>query len=167
MRLADAQMAIPDILLAILMVAVLGGSAVNPDRGARRLALDGLRPHRLRPDPHPAGAALRRGRRAVRRLPPLHHPPPHPAAGDAGADPSSPPCRWRRWCCRKPRCPTWGSARGPHRPPGATCWRKAAAAVRRPPGSPTARASRSSCSSGASTWSAAACASTATRAPLR
>ena len=29
MRLADAQMAFPDILLAILMVAALGGSAVN------------------------------------------------------------------------------------------------------------------------------------------
>ena len=90
MRFADAQMAFPTFCLAIMMVAALGGNALNLILvlGISRWMIYARVVFGLTRSLR--ATAVRGGGDAVWRRRFLHHVAAHPAAGDAGADRSSP-----------------------------------------------------------------------------
>ena len=65
----DVQVSFPGLLLAMLLIALVGGSIVDDHRHPRHQRVDGLRPHDARHRALGQGATVRRGGRN-RRLPP-------------------------------------------------------------------------------------------------
>ena len=86
MRFADGYQAIPEILLAIVVVAVFGGGVTVLILVLGFAGWESLYARRLQPDALAARAAVRRGGGRLGGGRPLRHVAAHPAADVAGAD---------------------------------------------------------------------------------
>ena len=95
----DVQVSFPGLLLAMLLIALVGGTRVDRQHHPRPQRLDGLRPHDPRRRALGPRATVRRGGRDGRC---------RAAAGGADAT-SCPTCsrRWPRWRCSSSPASSW------------------------------------------------------------